>query len=157
MIEDIFVDVDEIVDAPASDFADDFVDNVDSDEFIDVDEIIGCDEYVHNDDKPVKKTYRYDAYGRCINKPSDYVSFRYSRQDRDEGHEIIPNPVMERFRYFQSEIKKISVAKMPLHVKKKKVHSLRSEFAQELRIANIRYRNLWRHLDTFGILPKMHW
>ena len=102
-----------------------------------------------------RKAKRYDAYNRPINdKPSDYVSFRYSRHDRYEGiSNYSGKQVMEKYRKAQSAIDAIYTSRQSTQKKRASVRLIVNEFHQYLRSQNIRYRNLWRNLDTHGIVP----
>jgi hypothetical protein len=147
-MEDLYVDVDaEIVDSVTNDVADA------EDEFIDAKSVIVSRSY--GSDNGGRRVIRYDAYNRPINdKPSDYVSFRYSRHDRYEGTKNYSgNQVMEKYRKAQSAIDAIYTSRQSVKQKRASIRLIVNEFHQYLRSQNIRYRNLWRNLDTHGIVP----
>lgn len=149
-MEDIFVDVDADIDI-------DIVDAMSAgdDEFIDIRDVVIGRSY-GDDDR--KKVIRYDAHNRPITKPSDYVSFRYSRYDRYNGTRVIRNPIMDEFRKSQSLIDEICNSSKSDKDKRREVRLVVNRFIQYLRGKNIRHRNLWRHLDTHSMFaPKQIW
>lgn len=124
-----------------------------SDDFIDVSEVVSSGRiYVESDNKVVKR-YHHDSNNH-VKRPSDYVDFRYGRYDRDKPL-LLPrahrNPVMVAFDKYQSAITKVANSDLSYAEKRKLVWALVDRFKQELRQSNIRYRNLWRNLNTHEI------
>lgn len=157
-MEDIFVDIEDDVDgndagrgavtaASISAIAD-------SDILIDVGSVVYSRGY--SDDGV--KIIRYDAHNRPITKPSDYVSFRYSRYDRYGSNKIVHNPVTTEFQKSQSLIDEICNSSKSDKDKRREVRLVVNRFIQYLRGENIRHRNLWRQLDTHSMFaPKQIW
>jgi hypothetical protein len=156
-------DVDEFVDVEDDEIeiaviSDNFVAADGDDEFIDVDDIVSGDVYVCRDDSVKRRVIRYDHLGRVISDTKkEPASFRYSRQDGDLSHPVLPNPILETFREYQGAIKKVHGSKLPMYQKRRVVWKLIMKFREEMRLVNIRYRNLHHYLQTYGILPPHKW
>jgi len=166
---DVFVDIDD----EFIDVEDDFVDEIvkdsvqkvtafggtyDDDDFIDIDQVEVDSTYDDVSDKSMRRIIRHDAFNRVISDTrKEPASFRYSRQDGDLSHPILPNPVTEKFNEYQSAIKRVSDSKLPAWQKRKIVWALIMKFRGEMETANIRYRNIHHHLQTYGVLPVHKW
>lgn len=141
-MEDIFVEIeDEVViagDLEVQDCCDDIVD---------ISELqIGIP---YGDGKRI--VHNHMDYAR-YRRPADFVSFRYSRFDRYESPRPTRNPVMDQFNAVQSKIDSIVESDLPFGKQKQEIRKLLNRYQQELRGANIRYRNLWRNLNGYDIL-----
>lgn len=125
----------------------------DADEIIDASDVVVGSSY--RDPSVRKRVIRHDAYNRPINdKPTDYVAFRYSRCDGDLSHPIVHNPVMQRFAKVQEDVDKVAKSRLSKTEKKAMIVKILNRFKQYLRGKNIRYRDIWRQIDTHDLLPK---
>lgn len=145
---DVFVDVDdEIVNDVAVAVSDAITDAVD--EIVDISAIVSGRSYGSDSDVKIIR-HNHMEYARNY-RPADYVSFRYSRFDRVEHCVPVENPTMAMFRRYQNLIDELATSDVS-HGKKRQVcRAIMNQFQQKLQSGNIRYRQLWRQINTHGM------
>lgn len=126
---------------------------------VDVEELVATDDFIDIADVEVSISYD-DEVKRVVHnhmpyamyrRPADYVSFRYSRYDRYETTIVVEKPVMVMYRKYQKLIDELAECKIPLAKKRQVCRKIMNEFQQKLCNENIRYRQLWRQIDTHGM------